>query len=122
MDYLEELGSKKYISLETYRKSGEAVQTPVWFFVRDGQVYVVTRSKTGKVRRLRNITKVRIAECGINGRIIGRWIPGVATILDAPQTRDAVRLRDKKYGLAARFAKFFTASKGDFVAISIRPD
>ena len=35
MNNLEELESKKCISLETYRKNNESVQTPVWFVIKD---------------------------------------------------------------------------------------
>lgn len=119
---LDELQSKKYISVETYKKSGEAIQTPVWFFIANGQVHVVTRSKTGKIKRLRNSPKVRIAECTIRGKIIGRWKSGTATILDSTQTKEMVGIRDKKYGFAARVAKFFTSGKGELVVFSVSLD
>lgn len=50
---LDEIKSKKYILLETYRKNDQAVQTPVWFVVKNDLVYVVTRSQTGKAKRLK---------------------------------------------------------------------
>ena len=41
---------EKVISLETYRRSGEAVRTPVWFLEEDGIIYVHTDDSTGKVK------------------------------------------------------------------------
>ena len=120
--YLDELQSKKYILVETYKRSGEAVQTPVWFVTRNGQVHVVTRSQTGKIKRLRNNSKVRIAECTIKGKVTGEWTSGAATILDDIQTKEIVAIRDKKYGLMSRIAKFLTGSKGDLVVFSISLD
>lgn len=119
---ISDIQSKKYIVVETYRRGGQAIRTPVWFFVRDGLVYVVTRSGTGKVKRLRNNTRVRIAECTIKGKVIGPWASGTATILNEQDTKEAVRLRGKKYGIMAKMATFLSSGKGDLLAFSIRPD
>ncbi len=115
----DELQAKKYINVETYKRNGEPVQTPVWFFVKDDKIFVVTRSKTGKMKRIKNNPKVRIAECTIKGHVTGRWTNGTATVLDGTETGEAVKARNKKYGLAARVMKFLTGSKGDLVAFSI---
>ena len=68
---LEEIESKKYISLETYRKNSQPVKTPVWFVVNDDLIYVVTRDQTGKVKRLRNNQQVKFALCTIKGKVTG---------------------------------------------------
>lgn len=122
MDVASQLQSKRYISVETYRRDGRAVQTPVWFYVDEGAIYVVTRSKTGKAKRLRNNPKVRIAECTMGGKVTGPWISGTATILDRERTAVAVKMRDKKYGMRARLAKFLTGGKGEFFALVITLD
>ena len=114
--------SKKYIVVETHRRDGRAVRTPVWFFVKGGKIYVVTRSGTGKAKRLRNNKRVRIAECTIKGKVTGPWASGTAGILDDVQTKEAVRLRDKKYGMMARIAKFLSSGKGDWFAFSVTLD
>ncbi|MGH1521292.1 MAG: PPOX class F420-dependent oxidoreductase [Nitrosopumilus sp.] len=112
----------KYIALETYRKNNEAVRTPVWFVIKDDLVYVVTRSQTGKVKRLKNNQKVKIATCTIKGKITGQWMHGTAKILTETETKDAVKWRDKKYGFMAKIAKFLSKSKGEFFAFSIKID
>jgi len=122
MDITSQLRSKRYISVETYRRDGRAVQTPVWFYVDEGAIYVVTRSKTGKAKRLKNNPKVRIAECTMGGKVTGPWISGTATILDRERTAVAVKMRDKKYGMRARLAKFLTGGKGEFFALAITLD
>jgi len=122
MNSLSHLESQKYISLETYRKNDKAVRTPVWFVIKDDLVYVVTRSQTGKVKRLNNNEKVKIATCTIKGKITGRWIQGTAKILTDAETKDAVKLRDKKYGFMAKITKFLSKSKGELLAFSIKID
>ena len=116
---LDEIKSQKYISLETYRKNEQPVQTPVWFVVKDSLVYVVTRSQTGKVKRLKNNLQVKFALCSIKGKVSGEWISGTAKILTKEETKEAVKLRDKKYGFMAKIAKFFSKSKGELYAFSI---
>ena len=119
---LDEIKSQKYISLETYRKNNQPVKTPVWFVIKDGLIYVVTRDQTGKVKRLRNNLQVKFALCTIKGKVTGEWISGTAKILTKEETRDAVKWRDKKYGFMAKIAKFLSKSKGEFFAFSIKAD
>jgi PPOX class probable F420-dependent enzyme len=122
MSVLNELESKKYISLETYRKNKEPVRTPVWFVIRDDLIQIVTREKTGKVKRIRNNQQVKIATCTMRGKITGQWMSGIAKRLTDADTIKAVKLRDKKYGFAAKIAKFVTRNKGDFVSFIIKLD
>ena len=121
MSQIKDLESEKYISVGTYKKDMQIVQTPVWFYTKDEQIYIVTRSKTGKAKRLQNNSNVLVAKCTINGKITGPQISGVATIIkDDGQIKEAVKLRDKKYGMMARFAKFLSRGKGEFFVFSIR--
>lgn len=119
---LEEIKSEKYILLETYRKNGEPVKTPVWFVINDDFVYVVTRSHTGKVKRLQNNPKVKFAPCTIKGKVTGEWISGTAKILDESQTKNTIKMRDKKYGFMAKITKFLNKNKGELFAFSIKID
>ncbi|HEY5736609.1 MAG TPA: PPOX class F420-dependent oxidoreductase [Nitrosopumilus sp.] len=119
---LDEIKSQKYISVETYRKNNQPVRTPVWFVVKDDLIYVVTRSKTGKVKRLKNNLQVKFALCTIKGKVTGEWISGTATILNEEEAKKAVEQRDKKYGFMAKIAKFFSKSKGEFFAFTIKVD
>lgn len=117
--------SEKYVSLETYRRNGAAVRTPVWFVAAGDKgeeegILIVTREKTGKVRRLRGNSQVRIAPCTIKGTVTGDWVTGTAEILDDARTSEAVRLRDKRYGFRARLAKVLSKGKGDPVALLVK--
>jgi hypothetical protein len=120
---LDSLAKEKHIALETYRKSGEAVRTPVWCMVDNGLLYVVTRSHTGKVKRIRNNPKVRVAPSSFSGEPKGEWAEGTARFAEGEEAERAVQLRKKKYGLQARlvgmmsYSKF---SKGETTVIAIQ--
>ncbi|AFU59005.1 putative pyridoxamine 5'-phosphate oxidase-like, FMN-binding domain protein [Candidatus Nitrososphaera gargensis Ga9.2] len=101
---LEELAKHKYINLETYRKNGQPVSTPVWFMIDNGLVYVVTSADTGKAKRLRNNPAVRIMPSGFRGEPKGEWIEGKARFAEGAEAERAIQLRKKKYGLQARLA------------------
>ncbi len=122
MDRLASLAKEKHIALETYRKTGEPVRTPVWCMVDNNLVYVVTRSHTGKVKRIRNNPKVRIAPSSFGGEPKGEWMEGTARFAEGAEAERAVQLRKKKYGLQAAlvgmmsYSKF---SKGETTVIAI---
>jgi uncharacterized protein len=95
-----EIQRQKYISLSTFRKSGAAVPTPVWFGEQDDKLYVKTRSDSGKYKRIRNNPQVRIAPCSIRGKITGPDFAATARILPPENWPLARRSIEKKYWLA----------------------
>lgn len=111
---------EKYILLETYRKNNSAVKTLVWFVLQNELVFVVTRERTGKVKRLRNNQNVKIAACNMRGNVTGRWHFGTATKLPDDELDAVLKLRNKKYGLMAKIAKYASIRMGKFVAYSIK--
>ena len=113
------LSGHQYINLETYRKSGQAVATPVWFTVDGNKVFVVTKSGTGKVKRLRNNQKVRVVPAGMRGEPKGEWSDAQARFATPEEFELAMKLRGKKYGIKARLAGFFSSGKGELVGITI---
>ena len=112
----------KYINLETYRKNGQSVSTPVWFITESNRIIVVTRSETGKVKRLRNNDRVRIVPSGMRGEPQGEWIEGKARFLNKEELDRAIKARKKKYGFQAKLAGLLSSTKGEFVGISIALD
>jgi PPOX class probable F420-dependent enzyme len=91
----------RYLNLETFRKSGEGVRTPVWF-VREGHtLHVWTLADSGKVRRIRRNSRVRIAPCTVSGRLLGDWVAAHAEVDGSPEAlRHVSRLMRSKYGIA----------------------
>jgi uncharacterized protein len=93
------LHGQKYISLASFRKSGVAVRTPVWFGEQDGNLYVFSNPGAGKLKRIRNNTHVLVAPCTMRGKITGPDFPGTARILDERDWVEARKTLERKYWL-----------------------
>lgn len=63
------MGDERFISLTTFRKSGEAVSTPVWIARDDDDLVVTTPATSGKVKRLRNSSRVEMRACDRMGSV-----------------------------------------------------
>ncbi len=111
---------QKYVSLETYKKDGTPVRTPVWFMIDSDIVYVVTREKTGKVKRLKNNQNIRIVPCSFKGKPESEWIKGIAQKVVGEVAEKAIKLRKKKYGFSAKLTGLFTSQKGNPIVYSIK--
>ena len=99
---LDQFLDQKYINLETYKKDGTPIRTPVWFVIDDDLIYVITRDSTGKVKRLRNNHDVRIVSCSFKGEPKDEWIKAEAENIAGDEADKAIKLRKKKYGMSAR--------------------
>ncbi len=119
---LEDLAGKKYINLQTVKKNGVSVNTPVWFVISENQIYVITRELTGKIKRIRNNNDVKIAICSFSGKLKGDWVSAKAEITSQNETERVLKLRNQKYGLWAKLIGIFTKNKGQFVGILIKID
>jgi PPOX class probable F420-dependent enzyme len=108
-----------YINLETYRKSGSSVITPVWFVIEDKNFFVITKSGTGKIKRLRNNPNIRISPCDFKGKVKGKWLNGIATLKTPDEYPQIIKLRNKKYGFRSKLVSLFTRGKGSLIIICI---
>ena len=118
---MEQFLDQKYINLETYKNDGTPIRTPVWFVMDNDLIYVVTRDRTGKVKRLRNNHDVRIVSCSFQGEPKYEWIEGKAENITGYEADRAIKLRKKKYGMSARLIGLFTSQKGNLIVYSIKP-
>ena len=82
---LARLDRESYINLATFRRNGRAVETPVWFAARNGLLYVFSEAKAGKMKRLRNDSRLRLAPCNVRGKVHGDWIEGRGRRVDDPE-------------------------------------
>ena len=95
----QDIQNSQFISLETYRKNGQAMPTPVWFVEKDGALYVKTQIGAGKAKRIKNNGTVRIAPCDVRGNVQGGWANAQARLLPiTPEPKDILSLWTKKYG------------------------
>jgi PPOX class probable F420-dependent enzyme len=120
---LSRFANEKYLNLETNRKDGTPVLTPVWFAEENGILYIYSLANAGKVKRLRNNPRVRVAPCDMRGKLKGDWVPGRARILTAREAAHGHMLLDKKYGLMKKAGNLFSKLMSrDRVVIAIELD
>jgi hypothetical protein len=91
---------QQYLNLETFRKNGQGVKTPVWF-AQDGDALMIwTGADSGKAKRIRNNGKARIAPSTASGEPLGEWADAQAQADDSEEAVNrAVKLFKQKYGL-----------------------
>lgn len=91
---------QKYVSLTSFRKNGNPVTTPVWFGEEDNRLFIMTRSDSGKYKRIRNNPKVRVAPCTIRGVTTGPLLDAIARILPPEEHPHARKTINRKYWAA----------------------
>ena len=96
---LNQFDGKPFLNLETVRKNGQSMKTPVWF-TQDGDViYIRTVADSGKVKRVRNNGAVRIVPCEADGTPRDKWVSAQAVEVTDKETANLVAgLLEKKYG------------------------
>jgi uncharacterized protein len=122
-----DLGKEQCIALTTFRKTGQAVTTPVVFAERLGTLYVGTRADAGKLKRLRRSGRVTLAPCTYSGKVTGAVIAGTARILTEPgECAAASNALAKKYGfmlplITIAWRLLHRKAKAEEVYIAIEP-
>ena len=120
----------KYLSLETFKKSGEGVKTPVWFAADPhtdlagdrARLYIYTIGNTGKVKRIRNNGRVKIAPCTMKGKLLGEWVDAIAEIVTGEEAAYGMGLLNKKYFPWKQLLGLFALlSRRERVVMAIRP-
>ena len=118
------IGDETYVNLATFRKNGNEVRTPVWIAPDGDRLLVYTNAKSGKVKRIRNQGRARLAPCDMRGKVRGDWLDASARMLDAPGELDrALGAVIGKYGWQMRLALFVSRLSGrykDRAVIEIR--
>ena len=99
MPTYQQLADATYISLETFRKDGSAVPTPVWVAGHDGKLVIITNGTTFKVKRLRNNPACRVAVCTASGKtILSDWEAGRCEIVEGAGCEAPLATLRAKYG------------------------
>ena len=113
MNFLEQFFKQQYINLETFRKTGASMKTPVWFALEGETIYVLTVANSGKVKRIRNNGQVNVTPCKMDGKPVGTWVPANAReITDEEVFKKVDRLLDKKYGLMRKVFSLGSSRQG----------
>jgi PPOX class probable F420-dependent enzyme len=120
------LASAKYVALTTFRRTGAAVTTPVWFapsLDEPGLFAVITVDDTGKTKRLAHTDRVQLQACDVRGRVApgAPMFHGTATVVrDAGAVASVRRAIVAKYGFPARFSDL-TDALGSKVGLKRAP-
>lgn len=121
---------QKYLSLETFNKSGEGVKTPVWFAADPGrdlagneaQLHIYTIGNTGKVKRIRNNGRAKIAPCTMKGVPRGEWVDARVEIITGDESARAMKLLNRKYFPWKQLLGFFALfRRRERIVMVIRP-
>jgi len=100
-----ELGKEMFVSLTTFRKSGEGVPTAVWVASMGEALVVITQETAGKVKRARNSPRVALVPCSVSGKVDPDAIPvegSVEVVTEPDRIIELMRPLRKKYGLQFR--------------------
>ncbi len=97
---ISDLDDANYLNLATFRRNGNAVRTPVWFASANDHLYVFSAGDAGKVKRLRNSSRIEVARCNMRGAQLGDWHNGEAFLVaDEAECRCAYEALRSKYGM-----------------------
>jgi len=108
---------QKYLNLETFKKSGDGVKTPIWFASdpsndlagNTARLYAYTIGNSGKVKRIRTNGRVRIAPCDMRGNVLGEWMEARAEIITGDEAAYGNNLLNKKYFPWKQLLNFFAS-------------
>ncbi len=121
------LQGRKYVNVETFRKNGQGVRTPVWFAgePENGapeKLYVYSTADSGKAKRLRNNGRARVAPCDVRGKLLGDWAEARAEIVSGEEAEHGMLLLNKKYVPWKQLLDFFSFfSRNKRIVFVIRP-
>ncbi len=126
MSAIDALGKARYVSLETFRKNGTGVQTPVWVARDEDRLVIFTNRDSYKVKRLRRNSKVRLAKCNVRGALKGPWHEGSGRIVeDEAEKQSVLRALHKKYGWQMTLSDWgarLRGSKKNWTFVSMQVD
>jgi PPOX class probable F420-dependent enzyme len=118
---LAEFSREQYIALETFKKNGQGVKTPVWFVLQNDAFYAYTEADSWKVKRIRNNPRVRVAVCNFRGDVKGPWLDATASLVDGEERIAADKLLDRKYFLKVIFNFLSRINRHQRAMIKIKP-
>jgi PPOX class probable F420-dependent enzyme len=118
---LKQFEKQQYLTIETFRKNGQGVKTPVWFVQDEETLLVWTESGSGKAKRIRNNCTVRVAPSTSSGEPVGEWLPAHAQSDESPNAiQNVEKLMKKKYGVMFNIFSFIGRMRSGAKHIAIK--
>ncbi len=96
-DHVMQFQRRSFLNLETFKRSGQGVKTPVWFAQEGPTLYIRTGAESGKVKRVRNNGRARVVPSDAQGHPLGEWVDAAALMADADEAERANRMVSRKY-------------------------
>jgi PPOX class probable F420-dependent enzyme len=96
------LADEKFVSLTTFKKSGDGVAEPMWIAAEGSQLVMMTGAESWKVKRLRRDSRVTLVPSDRAGKVSGTAtsVEGTAEVItDAAAVAAVVDAVKRKYGL-----------------------
>jgi len=104
---------EEYISLETFKRNGDGVKTPVWCAPLDDEIVIFTEAEAFKVKRLKRNAHICAAACNVSGSVRGEWQDGTGRIVTDPAEESrAYAALLAKYGWKMKITNFFSTLTG----------
>ncbi|AGZ44719.1 PPOX class F420-dependent oxidoreductase [Actinoplanes friuliensis] len=94
---LDTLALQRTVLLETRKRDGSWVATPVSIVADAGRAYFRSYDAAGKAKRLRNFPQVRVAPCTMRGRPTGPAVAGSARLLSDEEAAPVRRMLAAKH-------------------------
>ena len=119
-----DVAKSEYILLTTFTKDGRPKPTAIWAAPKGDGLVVITGGESWKVKRIRNTSRVTIAECDRGGKPKGEAVEAVATILDKSANTATYDAIGKRYGVVGKTFNFFSKLRGGVdknVTIELKP-
>ena len=107
-----EIAKSEYILLTTFTKDGRPKPTAIWAALQGDGLVVITQEKSWKVKRIRNTSRVTIAECDRSGKPKGEAVEAIATILDKSANGATYDAIGRRYGLVGKTFNVFSKLRG----------
>lgn len=100
---LDEVAAHRYVSLTTFRRSGDPVATPMWVARNGAAVVLISVEGVGKLRRLGHTSQVELRPCDVRGRVPAGapvWHGTAQLVRDPEGVKEIQRAMSAKYPLA----------------------
>lgn len=117
------LRGHRYALVVTFKRSGEAVPSPVWFGLDDaGRAYLHTMHDAGKVKRIRNNGRALIVAANARGKPIGKPLVGSARVMPEEEWPHAEATLAAAYGAGRKvYQRLLGDAEGIGTYIEISP-
>ncbi len=107
-----DVAGSEYILLTTFTKDGRPKPTAIWAVADGDRLIAITQEQSWKVKRIRNTSRVTIAECDRGGKPKGEAVEATAAILDKSANGATYEALGKRYGLIGKTFNVFSKLRG----------